>query len=141
MAFSSFTATANGMTIHDGQNYIMSPEGLDLATVVYRRTQVTSPFVEGRFTTNRVRDAVESTIQIDVLGSSQANLQANITALVNAFTADEFVLTVTIDGTSWSWNCEAADYAMIWDHPRMHARRIPMRFSFQRDPEPASGPV
>lgn len=141
MPITTVSATANGLNINDGTNYILVPQNLNPATVTYRRAQVTSPFVEGRFTVNRVLDAVEGEIEIDVIGSSQSALQTNIAALIAAFTADEYVLSITIDGATYSWDCEAADYAMLWVHERMHALRVPMRFAFQRSPVPASGPI
>lgn len=141
MAEATVTASVGGLNINDGVNYILSPEGLNPATVVYRRTQVMSPFVEGRFTTNRLLDAVEGEMQVDVLGSSQADLASNIAALIAAFTQDTYTLTISLDGTSYSWECEAADYSMDWTHTRVHARRVPMRFAFQRQPTPAAGPI
>lgn len=141
MPITTVAASVGGLNINDGASYLLTPQDLNPATVLYRRTQVTSPFVEGRFTVNRVLDAVEGTIVIDVMGSSQSNLQSNIAALVAAFTADEYTLTITIDGATYSWTCEAADYSMLWQHERMHALRVPMRFAFQRQPVPAGGPV
>ena len=135
------SSPVNGLNVNDGVNYILTPNDLNPATVIYRRAQVTSPFVEGRFTTNRVLDAVEATMEIDVLGSSHSNLQSNIASLVAAFSADTYVISITIDGATYSWDCEAADYAMLWAHERMHALRVPMRFAFQRQPTPAGGPI
>lgn len=133
--------TVGGSNFNDGENFILSPEGMDLATVTWRRTQVQSPFVEGRFTTNRQLDQVESTVTVDVLGASAGALQSNMSSIVTAFSADEYVVALTIDGATWSWNCEAADYAVLWQHERWHALRVPMRFTFLRQPTPASGPV
>ena len=128
------------LNINDRVKYIVS-DGFDSGAVSWRREQVESPYVESKITVGRVRDVVEAKMAIQVLGSTQAVVADNITELVEAFTQDQFTLTVTMDGTQYRWLGEAADYTMDWSRERIHSRVPLVAFGFLRHPIPVAGPI
>lgn len=128
------------LDINDEDNYIVG-RSLQIASVSYRRTTVTSPWVGGRFVTNSVVDSVESAIEVYVIGSSYGNLMTNLSTLLDAFTQPEFDLTLVIDGTTHTWTCEGADYEIGFITETIATRFMPTRFTFHRNPVPVAGVI
>lgn len=127
------------LNLMDHINYITSGAFLG-AGVTYRRSQVKSPYVEGAITTNRVRDAVQDQISIDVLADTFTQFQANIQTVQDAFAQDEFLLTLTLNGIPWTWLCEASDYKFDWTIPRIHAMYGQIQYTLIRQPVSVVGP-
>lgn len=128
------------LEINDGTTYICTPK-LDPGAVSYRREQVKSPFVDGTFTISRVKDQTEFQLVVDVLGSTHSAMQSAVGTLIDAMTQDEFTLKVVIDGATYSWTCEAGDYAMGWSNAHFASTRTAVAFTLPRKPVPASGPI
>lgn len=126
------------LSLNDHTNFYAAPSSP--AAVTWQRTSVTSPFVDGDITVHRRRGNVTEEMLFEVLGTSQSNLQANLDTLIEAFSQDSFTITVTFAGTSYAWACEAADYQVIWDGPRVIAKQVQVRLSVPRSPVPLSGP-
>lgn len=111
------------------------------STVSWRRTTVKSPFVESEFTTNRVRNLVEDKFAVNVIGADQVTMANNITTLINAFSQDNFNLTVQLDAQPYTYACEASDYTMDWQIGRMHSLQTEIKFALRRSPVPINGPI
>lgn len=129
----------SALDINDHTNYITSATFLG-SGVTYRRSQVRSPYVDGAITTNRVKDIVQDQIAIDIPAPDQALFQYRIGVLQDAFAQDEFVLTLTLDGTPWAWLCEASDYKMDWSVPRIHGLFGQVQYTLIRQPVAVQGP-
>lgn len=139
----SITRTALGLTdldLNDHTNYVIS-DGFDAGAVSWRREQAESPYVESKITIGRVRDIVEARIGIQVRGATHADIAANVKTLIDAFTQDVFYLSISLDGTVYRWEGEAADYTMEWNRERLHNKFPLMAFGFLRHPVPTTGPI
>lgn len=135
------------LNINDHVSYAVAQQFLG-STVSWNRNQLTSPYMDGSFTASRQRQSVTEQIAVEVFGRSTANgamspttLQANLAALIAAFNQDSFSLTLTLDGTTYSYEAEAADYQVSWVGPRFMARQVQVVFSLPRQPVPLAGGV
>ena len=109
--------------------------------VSWTRNQVTSPFVDGAVTVNRTRSMVTEQVVIEVLGGTQALIQANAATLISAFLQDSFLLTITVATTTYQYLCEASDFQVTWTGPRFFAKQAQVTFSMPRQPIPVIGGV
>lgn len=127
------------LDIDDGTNFILG-KGLDAGTVSWRKEVVTSPFYAGRVPVHEVKDSVEMTLVVYILGATHATLMTNLQTLLNAFTEQStYEVQLTIEGQSYHWTCERADYQVGFATETLNARYIPVSLSFHRHPEPAAG--
>lgn len=120
--------------------YTITPE-ISPGQVEFRRATVESPYVEGTFSTHVVKGQGQGQVVIDVRESTHAAAQTAIQTLIDAFTQSTFVFTLSLNGTSYAWDCETADYSVGFAHERLHAIVIPVAFSFPRFPTANQGPI
>jgi hypothetical protein len=105
----------------------------------WRRQVVSSPFVDGSFTTHRSRDRREPTFVVDVMGSDESEMSTHMADLLEAFSQDTFQLGWTIDGEATLIQGEAADYQMNYENTRVAARRRQVAFTLPIQPIPITG--
>jgi hypothetical protein len=126
------------LDINDNDNYIVGPN-LAPGVVAWQRLQASSPFMHGAVTVGRRKDIVTAEIAVDILANNFTALTAAKQTIVEAFEQDSFRLKMTFEGSQYEWACEAADHGVSWEHPRVHARRLTVLFSFPRQPIPLLG--
>lgn len=126
------------LDLNDHVNYFVSAPIFG-GTVSWRRQTVQSPWVEGQFTVNAVRDQVEDKVVIEVMGGDQVTLQQNVQALIAAFSQSSFNITLQLDNAVNTYACEASDYTVDWTHTRWHNRQVQVSFSLRRSPVPVNG--
>lgn len=131
------------LTLTDYANgYEVVEDSLNAGQVSWRRSLVRSPFVDGAYETNAVRELVEGgTIAVDVNAANQTTLQSRVTTLINAFSQSTYELHVTLDGIEWAWTCMRADYAVgVASDDIRFGLTAPVAFQFPRQPVPVNGP-
>jgi hypothetical protein len=122
------------LLISRGGRYYLGPQFLG-GQVQWNRTKVTSPWIDGEVTTQRTRQNVTEPISVEIKAPDQASLDAWTTELLEAFLQDSYTLTVTVDGQSRAYACEAADYQCAsWTTPRMVAYQGQVVFAVPRQP-------
>jgi cellobiose phosphorylase len=122
------------LEIGHGDRYYLSPQFLG-ANLQWTRQQAASPFMDGQVTTQRTRQNVTETVGVEIKADTAADLQAYTAELIQAFVQDSFVLTVTADGATFAYRCEAADYQVAsWSTPRMVSKQGQVLFQMQRQP-------
>lgn len=127
------------LSINDYLNYrVVSLMG---GQVVWTRNAVVSAYMDGDVTVNRRRANIDEPVVIDVLGATQAAMQANVDALVQAFCQDSFIMTLTVGGQTHGYYCESADYQMLWEGPKFIAQQIQIHFNVPRRPVPQLGVI
>lgn len=109
--------------------------------VSWNRTQVGSPYMDGKVTVNRVLEQVQEPVAVEVWGRTladatmtNAQLRINMNTLCQAFWQDAFTVTVDIDGATYTYQCEAADVQVAWDGNRFRAKRGLITFTVPRQP-------
>jgi hypothetical protein len=127
----------SALNINDHTNFILGAQIMG-GTVAWERNQVSSPWVDGDITISRRRPNVQENLQVNILGSDQGVMLANIQTIVEAFTQDEFVLTIGLDGNQYWYGCEAADYSIEWGI-KMHSNQCMVTFMLPRKPIALAG--
>lgn len=122
------------LDLNDGLVYRVAADSFDSANQQFRRQQVISPFVGGKFTVNSVPDQVEETLAVWVNGVESIDLQDNIDNLINAMTQFHYQVRIDIDANRRVWNCEQADYTIGYSQVGMHNRVVKASFNLLRQP-------
>jgi len=107
--------------------------------ISWTRQQVSSPFVDGQVTVSRTRAMTSRPLALEVLGADAAELAANAKVIADALSQDCFTLTVTLDGQSYAWAAEAADWTETWTNARWAARQLQLSAQLPCQPVELSG--
>jgi len=128
------------LDINDHSNYVLAGPQPVQGAVQWDRQQISAPWVDGDITISRRRTNSTESISIYAAGSDQANLDANIGTLKDAFFQDRFVLQIIVGGSNHAWDCEAADLTQVlYDTSHVVARYVTVTFSVPRMPIPLAG--
>ena len=68
--------------------------------------------MDGEYTINRTRGNVTEKFTVQVFGASQARMQDNIAALIQAVSQFRFTLRVVTDDATYRYACETGDYTL-----------------------------
>jgi hypothetical protein len=129
------------LEINDGVDYKIAGNEFLGGQLAWEKSQVGSPFVEGKVTTHRVRQNVQEQISVEVYGSGTSDVQANAKALIEAFSQSSYTVTVSVDNQATVYNCEAADFRIEMTTPRYAASQLAVHFNVERKPLLVSGSI
>lgn len=128
------------LDINDHVDFIVA-RGFRAGQVTWRHNQVTSPYVHGHFTVNSAKEPSPVSLTVFALGEDMADLESNISTLLTAFNQAEYTLSTTIEGRTFEWTCERADYEVGLIPENIIALKVPVGLSFNRHPVPTVGVV
>lgn len=127
------------LDLNDGVKYTLA-RSINVGSVAWEKSTVTSPYVHGRFVVNERMDASEAAIGVYCLGATDSALNTNLGTLLEAFTEQhEYVLRISVNGVDHQWTCERADYEVGFITEMLAARVLPVQLSFYRNPVPVAG--
>lgn len=127
------------LDLNDETSYVLGRR-VEVGSVTWEKSTVTSPFVHGRFVVNERMGAAEAGIEVYVLGSDHTQVMNRVGTLLEAFTEQhEYVLRLVVDSVVHEWLCERADFEVGYMTETIAARHVPVRLSFYRRPVPVSG--
>lgn len=129
------------LDINDGNIYRVAAESIGVTNTAWRKTEVISPYVEGKFLVHAVKDMVGSNLTVWVTGypqnthaAGQNQLQVNIENLVSQFEQMSYQIKYTMGDTQIVWDCQTADYSIDYAHAYVHAMMVPVKFIVPRFP-------
>lgn len=96
---------ANGYWLHN--------ESFKQSSVTHRKTDISSEWVEGSFTTRGVRENVVEQVSVYVQGATPYQLQTRLKALTDALEQLTFQMVVRFGDSQQTWTCEMADYTVV----------------------------
>lgn len=124
--------------------YKIIAEGLGPGVVVWDRKYATSPFVHGRYLTNAKKQQGTNILAVRVTGSDKNVVQTHLETLTNAFEQFEYELTTIVEGVTYTYACEPADYTIgnggAWQRFHLMAYKQEVVFEIPRMPVPVAGP-
>jgi hypothetical protein len=120
--------------------YEVISDGLTMGEVSQRQDWAKSAYVSGGALMSTIDDIVQSSVQVEVYGSSRADLRTKVTTLMAAFKQTYYTLTWDLDGSSYAWLCYKANRKMDSNFPFYLGNLTVCTFTFQRQPDPQSGP-
>lgn len=111
----------------------------------WRREVSKSAYVHGETLVGAVKDVMTAQLGVRVLASSISLLQTRVSTLLTAFSQFSYNLTITLDGSTWQWKCEPADYAIgdggVFQDLHLLAYQQEVRLNIPRHPIPLQGSV
>lgn len=119
--------------------YKIVRDGLGIGSLTFKKEMVSSIYVNGSFMRGRAMESITSTMKIRCYGSSKADLESKVRALVDAFSQYSYTLQVIIDGRTQTYRCDTADSIAIGDSgtfdPLMwYNTQQEVTITFTRDP-------
>lgn len=102
----------SNLVIAPSAGYYIQRNGFGPGEVSHRRVQAESPYVAGKMLVHSVKDQQTGTLKIRVEGSSQSQLYSRMETLAEAFEQFSYTLSLYINGVLYSYQCDAADYAV-----------------------------
>lgn len=122
------------INLDDHENYIIASDSFAGSAMVWRRNQVTSPYVAGKFTASAIPDQVTESVNVYVLGESQTELQINLANLIDAVSQPAFELQWSADNATYIWECDCADYTIDFVNTNLYARQLSVKLQIPRNP-------
>lgn len=92
--------------------YRLSADAFTEQETTWRRSEVASPFVEGSWTVNAVRENVTEQLDVWVRGVDTAGTSRAVQALLDALAQLNFGLEVTFDSVTAFYQCYVADVSV-----------------------------
>lgn len=127
------------LDVNDHSNYYISSQSFLSAQMQWTRQQATSVWLDGAVTVTRQKQMVQEPVTFEVLGDDITDLQANVKALYDCLMQDSFTMGIAIGSAVWEYQCEAADFSVSWNGPRLIANQVQVTASIPRQPDPISG--
>jgi hypothetical protein len=126
--------TGTWLDINNGTSYKIGKGSFEESSTTFRRDEISSPFVEGKFTVNALRENVSEKLSVHVFGADTIAVQNNVTALINAVKSNQFLIQVTVGNAQQIWLCFASDYSVNTQLEYLHARRALVNVTVTRYP-------
>lgn len=130
------------LSINDGTAYKIVSAGPGETT--WRRESIRSPFTDGEYLIQALKETSSVSLLVKVKGSSFAVLETNLDTLLRAMEQFEFQFTLTIEGMDSTWTCQPADYGPADnDYEKFHmmSKLQVYRFIIPKYPVPVAGPI
>jgi hypothetical protein len=117
-----------------GTQYRLGAGSFENQQTTFRRSEVQSPYVEGTFVINALRENV--TESLDVIVEDRLNLGTAdaVRALGTALSQVRYAVQVQIRRDVWTWQAYAADHTVQTKREFVHARLAQVQAEVPRDP-------
>lgn len=117
-----------------GTQYRLGAGSFENQQTTFRRSEVQSPYVEGTFVINALRENV--TESLDVIVEERPNLGTAdaVRALGSALSQVRYSVQVQIRRDVWTWQAYAADHTVQTKREFVHARLAQVQAEIPRDP-------
>lgn len=130
------------LNINDQTNYKIIKVGP--GSVEWDRQYAGSPFIHGETLVNAVMKQGKLPLSVRCKGSTSGVVDTNRAALCRALEQFTYTLSLTVDGVSWSWKCDPADYSVdetdgAFNGFFTRAKQSVVTADIPRDPIPLSG--
>jgi len=120
--------------LNDGERHRLADGTAGARSVQWRRTTVTSPYVNGTFVASAVQDNVQEQVGVYVYGVDNNDLRRLLRDVTEAFSQFEYTLTWELDSDAFAWRCTVADYQVDTRREFQHATMALATFDVSRLP-------
>lgn len=117
-----------------GTQYRIAGAAFEDRQTSFRRSEVSSPYVEGTFVINVLRENVTETLEVLVEDREELSLPDAVGALSAAVSQVRYVVQVQLRQDLWTWNAYAADHSVQTKREFIHARLATVRAEIPREP-------
>ena len=92
--------------------YYIARDSWGPGEVSHRSVYTSSPYVIGQTLVHSVKDLQTSTLRVRVKGDDQAEMMTRLEALCVAFEQFNYTLTIIINGVTYAYDCDTANYSV-----------------------------
>lgn len=117
-----------------GTQYRLGAESFSDRQTSFRRSEVSSPYVEGTFVINALRENVTETLDVIVEDREGLRLADAVSALTSALCQVRYTMQVQVRRDVWTWSAYAADHSVQTKREFVHARLAQVKAEVPRDP-------
>lgn len=107
---------------------------LEPGGVTIDRTTASAHQVDGEVLVHSRREQATGSLEVVVTGDTAGDVQTNVDALTDALSQTQWTLTVDVDGTTWVYTCDVADYDVGQVTHLWSQRWVRVTASFPRKP-------
>lgn len=100
------------LSLTNADGFFIQRDGFGPGDTSFRRVYAQSPFVQGQYQVHATKDMMNSNLTIRVEGDDNTDLWAKIDALTTAFEQFRYTLVLNINGHTFSYLCDTADYSV-----------------------------
>ena len=100
-----------------------------------RRITTQSPYYDGTYLIHSVKENVQETLMIQVMGATQNLVTENVLELFELFDQDVYRIRINMGDHRETWTCQPADYAIDRSQVMMHNMIATVTFTIQRLPK------
>lgn len=112
----------DGLALNDpASGYRLEATSREETQVSFRKQEVSSPFVEGTYLINAVRENVVENIGVWVSGVSPAELDRRIEVLLEKAEKPRFTVVWGKQQVNETWTCQTASYTVRTQREYQHA--------------------
>ena len=130
-----YTDPVTFIELNDRVSYRIEAGSFAQQATSKKRQEATSPFLEGTYIVNALRENVTEQLNVYVYGSSPSDFQSKLQVLKDAFDLNEFVVTRTLGDSVHTWNCYSSDYSLTTQREFMHAKMGLLSVQLLRRPQ------
>lgn len=102
--------------------------------VTFRKQEVSSPFVEGTYLIQAVRENVTEQVNVWVRGRTHMEMDRRIQAVLERVERPRFVTDFRVGSVIERWNCQVASYTVRTQREYQHATMALLRMQIPRLP-------
>jgi hypothetical protein len=126
---------ANGwIDLEDGHHYAIHGESFAERQQTYRRREINSPWAEGSYPVNAVRENTTETLVVWVKGTSHYEWRVYLDRLTAALEQLSYRIMVRFGDMADYWDCFPADYSVQTQREFIHAKLGVVRAQVPRHP-------
>jgi hypothetical protein len=122
------------VTLNDHFKYRVGAESFKQQNHPRRRISVTSPIYDGTFETHSVKENVDETVEVFVVGQSNNEVTENLLSLIDLFEQSRYSIRRRFDDHRETWSCLPAEYNVDRSFVNAHNVRAVVTFNFPRFP-------
>ena len=120
--------------LNDKKAYRVAEGSFEDESVTHRRAEASSPFLEGTYVTNALRENVQVPLNVYVMGQTAYEMRSRLARLKELLEQPQFQVEYTVDDARTIWNCYASDYSTSTPRAFLHSKMALLKANLLRDP-------
>jgi hypothetical protein len=131
-----YISTPSGwLSLNDKVVFTLAAGSFETSQTTHRKQEVTSPFLEGTYAVNALRENITEPVSVYIKGATHSLMRSALEALKAAFDQVSFTMLIIRGGSSQTWHCYASDYEVGTRREFLHATLAQLTAQVVRAPQ------
>jgi hypothetical protein len=127
------------LAVVPANGYYIARNGIGPGSQAFDKSHAVSPYVDGEFITHKRKQLARLTMGVNVRGANASQLHSRIQVLTTAMEQFMYRMFVSIDGVTFEWRCEAANWTLgeggSWNDLMLRSYYQTVVFEVERMPD------